>query len=195
MIYRAVRKPKTLQVAARKTMRPPGNVPYFVDNIWEWLRPKDMPTRRLAAFASPSTGLAATAVAGSLDDVYHVELLDSQSAVQLVHSKNPRDAKYHADIKNLRNVILRESLGDEWAGQPLNLKGLAAALFTPCLSKSEVAEILEHSEHLNPDTIRAASTFWHDVEWLHLGDTLPSQEGEIFFSGAYKLLKYQDQEN
>lgn len=192
MIYRAVRKPKTLQVAARKTMRPPGNVPYFVDNIWEWLRPKGMPSRRLAAFASPSADLVANAIGGSLDDVYHVELLDAQSALQLVQSKNPRDAKYHADIKNLRDVILRESLGDGWAGQPLNHKGLAAALFTPCLSKNEVAEILEHSEHLNADTIRAVSTFWDDVEWLRPGDALPSQEGEIFFSGAYKLLKYQD---
>lgn len=101
MIYRAVRKPKTLQVTALETMRPPGNVPYFVDNIWEWLHPKDMPTRRLAAFASPAADVAANAIGGSLDDVYHVELLDAQSALQLVQSKNPRDAKYHADIKNL----------------------------------------------------------------------------------------------
>lgn len=191
MIYRAVRNPKTLHVAARTTLRPPGMVPYFVDNIWEWLRPANMPTRRSAAFASPSAELAANAIGGSLEDVYMIELLDGQMAVQLVRSPDPSDAKYHNDLKRLRNVVLRESLGDEWAGKPLNLKGLAAALFTPCLSKKEVAEILGNSEYLNAAKIRAASTFWDDVKWIDPDDVTPSQEGEIFFSGAYKLMELQ----
>lgn len=33
--------------------RIPLNVPYLVDNIWEWLRPDNMPKRRRSVYASP----------------------------------------------------------------------------------------------------------------------------------------------
>ena len=37
----------------RKTIRPPGNVPYVVDNLWEWKRPKNYPSRRFSVYAAP----------------------------------------------------------------------------------------------------------------------------------------------
>ncbi len=40
------------------TLRIPSNFPYFVDNIWEWLRPAPMPSRRHAVYASPTPELA-----------------------------------------------------------------------------------------------------------------------------------------
>jgi hypothetical protein len=35
------------------TRRPPGNIPYIVDNLWEWMRPDSFPCRRHSVFASP----------------------------------------------------------------------------------------------------------------------------------------------
>ena len=42
----------------RTTMRPPKNIPYLVDNLWEWKRPKEYPCRRFSVFASPSEEIA-----------------------------------------------------------------------------------------------------------------------------------------
>ncbi len=42
----------------KHTMRAPGNVPYIIDNMWEWLRSEDYPNRRFSAYASPSQELA-----------------------------------------------------------------------------------------------------------------------------------------
>lgn len=35
------------------TVRPPGNIPYVVVNLWEWKRPLAFPNRRFSAFDSP----------------------------------------------------------------------------------------------------------------------------------------------
>jgi hypothetical protein len=43
LIYRAVSKTKEVKnklFVPHSTMRPPGNVPYIVDNLWEWARPR-----------------------------------------------------------------------------------------------------------------------------------------------------------
>lgn len=42
----------------QRTMRPPGNVPYVVDNLWEWKRPERCADRRRSAFGSPRADLA-----------------------------------------------------------------------------------------------------------------------------------------
>lgn len=140
-----------LEVKARVTQRPPSNVPYFVDNIWEWLRPPDMPSRRLSAFATPSAPLAAAAIGRNNDHVYTVHLMDGQAPLQIVNGENPTDAKYHADIRRLQRLIVRECLGEGWANLPPPDKGLAAMLFAPCLSQQEVAEIIETVELLSAD--------------------------------------------
>jgi hypothetical protein len=40
------------------TRRPPSNVPYIVDNLWEWKRPEGYPNRRYSVFCSPSPEIA-----------------------------------------------------------------------------------------------------------------------------------------
>lgn len=56
--------------------RAPGNVSFFIDNIWEWLPPNDFLSRRLSAFAVRRAEGAAARASCTLDQVYRVELLD-----------------------------------------------------------------------------------------------------------------------
>lgn len=45
--------------------RLPSNIPYMVDNLWEFTMPSERPSRRHALYASPSPQLALTyAIAG-----------------------------------------------------------------------------------------------------------------------------------
>ncbi len=43
-----------------RILRPPVSVPNVVDNLWEWTRPEEFPSRRFAAFASPKRKLEFT---------------------------------------------------------------------------------------------------------------------------------------
>ena len=83
MIYRVARKTDDSIIPAATTSRPPGNVPYYVDNIWEWLRPEGAPSRRKAAFASPTPELAAAGAQGNVADAWCVELVEAQFAYGL----------------------------------------------------------------------------------------------------------------
>jgi hypothetical protein len=114
MIYRVMRLSQAqsvpLSVTSATTSRAPGNVPYFVDNIWEWLRPEHMPSRRKAAFASPTPELAAMGANGSVDDAWQVELSENQKAVQITRDPCPEDARFHGDVARLKSVVLRQQL-------------------------------------------------------------------------------------
>ena len=71
-LFRAI--PSSQLVAAEKgfrrqsTIRVPSNVPYVVDNLWESLRPKNMPSRRHAIYASPTPELALQNASAQLAD-------------------------------------------------------------------------------------------------------------------------------
>lgn len=72
-----------------KSKRAPSNISYLVDNIWEWLRPDNKPSRRTAVYASPQKSLASK-YATENDCVCKVEF---EGAVQLVQLSNYQDAK------------------------------------------------------------------------------------------------------
>lgn len=192
MIYRVVRakgpKAGPIEVGPAITSRPPGNVPYFVDNIWEWLRPHHMPSRRQAAFASPTPELAAMAAGGSVDDAWKVELCEQQAAVQLTRDPRPQDARYHADISRLKTTVLRELLAKSWYDLPVSERKWEAILFTPCASAQEVSDGIRNSSFLDEAAIRSVSTFWLDVDLFGSDEEPPHNEGEIFFAGSYKLI-------
>jgi hypothetical protein len=63
---------------AHATRRVPSNVPFVVDNLWEYLRPEHLPSRRHAIYASPTPELALqnASVAGPLRDRYQACLLE-----------------------------------------------------------------------------------------------------------------------
>ena len=192
-IYRAIRNHSKLDFQPRPTPRPPGNVPFYVDNIWEWLRPNTMPSRRHAAFASPVPEQAAQSAKLTLKDVFQVKPSEGTRFCQLVTGEKPEDAKYHADLRRLKDCIIAP-LADEWLRGDLNQKTPIAPLFLPCSSKAEIANLME-SDGLpfDRDQIVEASTFWQDVVLFEpicdLG--LPHPSGEIFFEEPYRLIPWQ----
>ena len=189
MIYRATANFTPKIVPTATTPRAPGNVPFYIDNIWEWLRPDNFPSRRLSAFAAPRAEGAAASASCSLDQVYRVELLDGQPVCQLIKGDRPDDARYHADIDRLKRQIIRD-LPREWYQRPYAERGVEAVLFLPCATRDEIEIVMQESSLIDADRIRQASTFWHDVALL--GEDRVMQKlhpsGELFFEGRYRLV-------
>lgn len=191
MIYRVARTIGNGSVAPATTSRAPGNVPYYVDNIWESLRPDGAPSRRRAAFASPTPELAAAGAQGTVADAWRVELVDGQPAYQIIRGENPQDAKYHADIARLKSLIIGELRRYAWFDLPLSERKPELDLFVPCVSQADMCEIVEASTRLNMETLMAACTFWSDVKKFDPRQGPPHPTGEIFFEGAYRLVQIE----
>lgn len=191
MIYRVARNIGDGSYAPATTSRAPGNVPYYVDNIWEWLRPDGAPSRRRAAFASPTPELAATGAQGDVADAWRVELVDGQSAYQIVKGESPQDAKYHGDIARLKSLIIGELRRCSWFDLPLSERKPELDLFVPCVSQADMQAIVDASTRLDAETLRAACSFWSDVEAFDSRNEPPHPTGEIFFDGAYRLVRIE----
>ena len=131
MIYRVARNIGNGCYAPATTSRAPGNVPYYVDNIWEWLRPNGAPSRRRAAFASPTPELAAAGAQDDVADAWRVELVDGQPAYQITKGEHPQDAKHHADIARLKRLIMGELHHCAWFDLPLSERKPELDLFVP----------------------------------------------------------------
>ena len=191
MIYRVARNTGDGSYAPATTSRAPGNVPYYVDNIWEWLRPDGAPSRRRAAFASPTPELAAAGAQGNVTDAWRVELVDGQPAYQIARGDDPQDAKHHADIARLKRLIIGELRRCAWFDLPLSDRKPELDLFVPCVSQADMREIVEASTRLNAEILTAACTFWSDVEKFDPRQGPPHPTGEIFFEGAYRLVRIE----
>jgi hypothetical protein len=191
VIYRVARNIGEGNFAPATTSRAPSNVPYYVDNIWEWLRPDGAPSRRRAAFASPTPELAAAGAQGKVADAWRVELVDKQFAYQIIRGKNPQDAKYHADIARLKSLIIGELRRFAWFDLPLSERKPELDLFVPCVSQADMRAIVEASTKLNAGMLRAACTFWSDVKKFDPRQEPPHPTGEIFFDGAYRLVRIE----
>lgn len=188
MIYRAVKDLTKADVPARHTPRPPGNISYFVDNIWEWLRPEGMPSRRHAAFASPCPNIAAKAVNGTIADVYRVEPASDANFCQLVKGDMPEDAKHHPDCALFKELIIKP-LQDDWLAGPLERRLILAPLFIPCASKQEIDAVMAGEHPWDVEKIKARCSFWDDVKLFNPRETgqCPHPTGEIMFEGSYRL--------
>lgn len=183
-IYRATRNPPGL-VQGATTRRPPRNVPFYVDNIWEWLRPPNFPSRRISAFASPQAELAANSAGCHIDQAYRVALCDQQPVCQLV---DVEDARHHRDINSLKRVVL-SAFKPEWFSLPHTERGRGAALFLPCATAEEVELAMEDLGSSKAEAIRTASTFWGECKLINSndGDVSVDGSGEVFFEGTYRL--------
>ena len=171
----------------KKTMRPPVNVPYVVDNLWEWKRPEGFPSRRLSVYASPSPTLARKlGTKGS--DVFLVKFARRCKLAQVIGYE---DSKEHPDCRNLRKLLLK-SLGQEWIDGSMTQKERAGRLWLPCLSKDEVESLFREVDILKRlrDRVFEAVTYWNDVILLKDGEGIPDPNGEVFFEAehGYKLV-------
>jgi hypothetical protein len=166
------------------TRRTPGNVPYLVDNLWEWLRPEGFPCRRHCAYASPTPKLALACASVSPDqkDGFVVTTVTFHGRVAIAQLPQS-DAKFHPDVKALAKLIL-DFRGTEWRSQAIGDRLDMAPLFLPVISKEEVEGIfgsIKGGDELSA-MIRAKSRFWQDAVLLTPTDkTLSHPEGELFF--------------
>jgi len=166
---------------SRSTRRVPGNVPYVVDNLWEWVRPEHFPSRRHCVCASPKYGLALAFGGSSAGTVYRIEQLTGAKVAQI----QEQDAKLHKDAKSLHKTLL--SLLDTYSknfltSASMSEKAAIAALWMPCLSRDEV-EALFKIEPLAGirEQLLASIWLWKDAKIVTLSESWPFPEGEIFF--------------
>lgn len=181
-LFRSVPQETDLHAVIRTqtaTMRPPGNVAYVVDNLWEWKRPPQFPSRRFAAFASPSSALAA-ACGPPGGAVGRIRFL---GAFQLCQLQGWADSKLHPECKSLPKLLLHE-LGRDWVSAPLAHKQAAGQLWFPSLTADEVEGLFAHVPKLQclRTTIEAAIRYWDSVVLVEDPAVLPTAEGEVFFT-------------
>lgn len=182
-IFRAVPKlEKTPQLKNyHTTMRSPGNVPYVVDNLWEWKRPKNYPNRRHSFCASPTPELALEAAEGGT--AYNVEF---KGRYKLCQVKAYKDSKYHPDCKSLKKLLpklYKKYFNLDWINSNLSEKEDFGKLWIPCLTKRDINYLFGSNEKLREikDEIYNAITYWNDVVLIKNGMDLPDPEGELFF--------------
>lgn len=181
-MYRAVPKEgfdADKRYVASTTRRAPSNVPYLVDNIWEWLRPAHAPSRRHAAYASPTPELAlanASAV-GPDPSLYVVCEISTTGAGLILAHLQVADARLHEDISRIVRVVAKAQ-GPNFTDMPIGLKALHAPLYLPAVAKGELEEYFTRSaerENLASE-LRRISTFWQDARY----EPQPN-DGELFF--------------
>lgn len=158
------------------TRRAPANVPYLVDNLWEWKRPRDFPSRRFSVFASPLAELALKS-AGEGRRAYRVELLGEACIAQV----NVPDSKDHPDCRTLRGLV-KQLLGQSWIDAALSAKLDAGRLFIPCLTDTELDELFSTSRLREVKTqLWNGINYWEDVRLVHEAEPWPYPNGELFF--------------
>ena len=161
---------------ARHTVRLPKNVPYFVDNLWEHLRPDTMPCRRHAVYASPTPGLARQNISSvsSCDEaaVYEVAIDGDCKIAQL----RIEDARRHVDIAVVQK-ILQDTISNLLGGT-IQERQAASPLFMPGCSKADWAHAVQASQWAAGFSAAASlrSTFWDDA----VTDPI-NASGELFY--------------
>lgn len=164
-----------------ETLRTPSHVPYLVDNLWEALRPMHMPSRRHAAYASPSAqqafASAATSGDGSKEATHVVCEVLFEGEFKVAHL-SVEDAKYHPDVAKLPKVV-RDVLGADFANQPFEVRQALAPLFMPWLRAEELEQMANTSPLVAQilTAVSQSSTFWPSAQ----PEPNPESQGELFF--------------
>lgn len=170
----------------RASLRLPRNVPYVVDNLWEFLRPEWAPCRRQAVYASPTPALAAGNASGTPSGTaVHVYEVIFDGACRIAQLRVD-DARRHADISAVQKLLQEKSaqllrLGDDE-------RRAASMLFMPGCSPWDWQRAVEASGWAAEfsEEACARSTFW-----THAVDHVANDIGEISFElepgGRYRL--------
>lgn len=195
-LFRAVQKKSFRAGQAemrRETRRAPANVPYLVDNLWEWMRPEGYPSRRHAAYASPTPELALQGASVTPANRHEFVMTTVEFAGQFVMAQsNKSDARHHEDVKRLPQALIEALGGPQWINAPMAAKAAAAILFAPSLTREEVDTALDQLPDADrvEDALRAASSFWADAQLITGPDVpLTCPAGELFFEAfdGYRL--------
>ncbi len=177
-------------IKCHETMRPPSNVPYLVDNLWEWKRFMKYPSRRFSVFASPSPSLAIESGQPG-GKVYSVHFSGKFIACQLI---THQDSKFHLECHSLLKLIIK-LVGKAWINSKMSEKERLGRLWMPCLRKKEVENIFDDSEILRglSKQIYDEIKYWDSIVSLDNPENIPCPTGEIFFQpiGGYFLKPYR----
>ena len=178
VLYRSERpQPEQFLPRARQTIaRAPANVPYVVDNLWEWKRPLQFPCRRFSVFASPSVETALkTGPAGGR--ACRLELSGEFVMAQI----RAKESKKHLECGSLRKLLFG-LLGQAWLEDSLEAKQDAGRLFIPCLQAAEVEEIFSRGPLRKiKDQIWQAIHYWEEATLVEGTDSRLNPTGEVFF--------------
>jgi len=186
-IYRAVPRDgfdPTKIHTRHPSARLPGNVPYFVDNLWEFTRSEDKPSRRHAVYASPTAELALDGAAGvGLPQDGFIACRVECRTPPKVFQLSVTDARYHPDVKRLQRAVHDKLARAAAAG--LDARLALAPLFLPGLTRHELMTAMEANAPLRQlvEELAPAVTLW--------ADTPNAAIGELFFEidedNAYTL--------
>lgn len=154
--------------------RLPGNVPYFVDNLWELARPPHLPSRRNAVYASPTPVLALpNATAKNLSQDQYLASRVRLSGTPKLFQLSVRDARYHDDLKTLQKLV--HPAWKDWGTRTMTAKLVLAPLFLPGTTRAELEEAMAADPAVRTliEAAVAAVTVWTDPP--------NAEEGEIIF--------------
>lgn len=180
IIYRAINDASDgdIKYPRYHSRRIPKNIPYLVDNLWEWNRPPGYADRRQCAYGSLSPAHARKYGTG---DVYALEFLGDHQICQL---RGYPDAKFHPDVNNVKEAVFEALGGYEWSNRTLTYKVTGGCLYIPGLSAEEVEEVLTQVglDEADKKALRGNICFWEDVSIIQPDKEFPDSEGEIFFT-------------
>lgn len=172
----------------RTTMRIPSNVPYIIDNLWEWKRPSVYPNRRHSIYASPCPILASQL--GRKDgQVYKIEVCDDVIIAQL---NGYEDSKFHPECKEIKNLLLAlfgiSGNNSKWKDLSIEEKSRIGLLWVPGLTKEQVEDLFESVVEMSvvKDDVYEMIKYWDEVSIINKNESL-NPRGEVFFSGAYRV--------
>lgn len=180
-MYRAVRQHQleNNRILTRlPTDRVPTNVPYLVDNIWEYLRPAGAPSRRQAIYASPAPELALASASTATHEhdgyvVCEVEIDDPDCRIAHL---SVEDAKFHTDINRVMRFASAFFPGF-FAGKSDQQRLAYAPLFMPASPGSEIGQLLARPELATLCAVAQECMLWNEAAL----SIRPGHRGELFF--------------
>ncbi|RRW39978.1 hypothetical protein EGJ52_22945 [Pseudomonas luteola] len=169
------------------TVRIPSNVPYVVDNLWEWLRPINMPSRRHAVYASPTPELALANASARLEEgdrYIACRVIIEPQAVKIAQL-SVRDAREHKDIRTIMGWLGKHST--QVTEIPTTEKQRLSMLFMPGLHRDELEALRQEHPFVQQvcESAQELSIFWSSA----LREPQDS-EGELFFELAGSQISY-----
>ncbi len=145
--------------------RLPANVPYVVDNLWEFTRPADKPSRRHSVFACPAPELTfGNAAAGGLSpDEYIACELHFKGPQPTPFQLSERDARYHDDAYQLPKLVNKKL--ENWSDRSPESKIALAPLFLPGTTAEELVAAMRSCSELDRlvKDLAATVTMWSDT--------------------------------